>query len=295
MLAALRFFVCIVMAMAFQSALATESSPGEDGRGGDAEMHRALGILNYIIGDYPLAVDAGGRIVSDSEYDEQATLLAQVHAILVEASGPRGVVSAADSRSVRTGGGLLDDVETLRRLIDEHSEPSLVVGAAKMLRDAIVHTYDLQLAPTKLPALTRGRELYASACAVCHGTVGQAGTPTAERLNPRPTNLLSRHLDQTLSPYQIFNVVTYGVAGTSMPEFSPLTAAERWDMAFYVSAMRQRAVPRNGTQQVDPTLEMMARSTDAELSDWLAEHGVPADQRASEVSRLRRGAPALTQ
>jgi high-affinity iron transporter len=244
-------------------------------------MHRALGILNYVIGDYPLSVDASGKIVNRAEYDEQLALLEKVRAILIESEHADMPPSGASQE-------LLRDLDELRRLVGQHRESPLVLDAARRLRDALVRTYDLQLWPPDLPSLARGRELYARACAVCHGTVGRARTPVAERLDPRPTNLLSRHLDETLSPYQTFNIVTYGVAGTAMPSFAPLSASERWEVAFYVTAMRQRAVPRRSSPAVNPPLQVLARSTDAELNKWLAEQGVPYDRRASEVARLRR-------
>jgi high-affinity iron transporter len=253
-----------------------------DGASIDDEMHRALGMLNYFIGDYPLAVSDDGQILNDFEYREQLGLLASLRAILSE----------PDARAVHrsdTTSSLRRDIDALCGLVDEQRSAPDVLGQALNLRDALVARYELELSPAELPSLARGRELYGRACSVCHGAVGRGRTPAAQRLDPRPTDLLSRHLDQTLSPYQTFNIVTFGVDGTAMPAFAALSAAERWDLAFYVMAMRQRAVPRAGVSRLDPPLEVLARSTDEELARWLAEHGVPANRLASEIARLRRG------
>ena len=246
----------------------------------NGQIHRAVGVLNYIIGDYPLAVGDGGEILDDTEYREQIALLERVQATLTSSE------SNPDASSLSPA--LLRDLAELRELVDEHGGSGVVVAVGRRVRDALIAAYDLQLAPEKLPSLASGRALYAIACAACHGAVGRARTPLAGQLDPRPTDLLSRHLDQTLSPYQTFNIVTYGVEGTSMPAFVALSPEERWDIAFYVMAMRQRAVPRSRQQPVDPPLDVLARSTDAELGQWLAEHGVPAAGRAAEVARLRR-------
>lgn len=267
------FLLAIALVAVNDAAPPAEGVPVDD-------VHRALGILNYVVGDYPLAVSDEGAILNNFEYREQITLLERVREILI-----RVAPLSEDSDAARA---LVTEVDALRRLVEEASGPRPVLLCARRLRDALIAHYDLQLTPLAPPSLARGRELYLSACAICHGSVGRARTPLAERLEPRPTDLLSRHLDQTLSPYQAFNVVTYGVDGTSMPAFEPLSAAERWDVAFYVAAMRQRAVPRKSAQRIDPPLHVLARSTDADLARWLAEQGVPAARCASEVARLRR-------
>lgn len=243
-------------------------------------VHRAVGILNYVIGDYPIAVGPEGEIRNEAEYHEQIALLEQVQHLLTPAQG----LASASSPSA----AVVDDLRELRQWVREQRRPEAVLELASKLRDTLVTSNGLVLAPAALPSLARGRRLYSNACAVCHGSVGRARTPTADRLDPRPTDLLSRHLDQTLSPYQAFNVVTYGVSGTSMPAFEALSATERWDIAFYVMAMRQRALPRGGTTATDPPLEAQATSSDAELGRWLLARGVTRDQLASEVARLRR-------
>ncbi len=247
-------------------------------------VHRALGILNYVLGDYRIAVGPEGEILNDLEYREQIVLLERVHDILTEA-GPEP--RALDMRDPRLD-PLRQSLHELRELVTQARPPELVIPRVRGLRDDLVSSFDLQLAPRALPSVARGRTLYRAACATCHGPVGRAQTALAEQLDPRPTDLLSRHLDQTLSPYQTFNVVTYGVEGTAMPAFVALTEAERWDLAFYVMAMRQRAAPRKSDTHVDVPLRVLARSTDADLARWLADRGVPAERRAAEVARLRR-------
>ncbi len=279
----------LVLALCFTLAgsrgpAADNSTAGHTTPGGETkpldEMHRALGILSYVLGDYPLAVNDGGQVVDEFEYREQIVLLEQVRAIFARRLG---LDVARDERATF----LRRELESLMALVQARSAPDPVLERVARLRDALITNYDLQLAPPSRPSLTRGRALYRNACAVCHGPVGRARTPMADSLDPRPTNLLSRHLDRTLSPYQTFNVVTYGVSGTSMPTFEALTPDERWDVAFYVLAMRQRAVPRRSAIEIRVPLDVLARSTDAELSRWLAERGVPEERRASEVARLR--------
>ena len=141
-------------------------------------MHRALGILNYVIGDYPLAVSAGGEILNDFEYQEQITLLSQVHSLVARRS------SVAAEATVNVA--LLEDVAELQRAAEEPIGAGLMLERVREVRDQLVATYELVLAPRSLPSVARGRQLYGSACAVCHGCAGRGRTPTADQLDPRP-------------------------------------------------------------------------------------------------------------
>ncbi|MFQ5601202.1 MAG: c-type cytochrome [Candidatus Krumholzibacteriia bacterium] len=267
---------------------------------GNLEVHRALGLLQYVFGDYPLAVGPDGCILDAGEYEEQHELLREARAILARQPVARrpGAGSVAWSRDV-----LLRRLNKVQSMVEDRDEPGRVRAAVKALRDDLVDAYGLRLAPPEAPSLARGVLLYRRACAACHGVDGRSRTSAARRLVPAPTDLLADHLEETLSPYQVFNVVSFGIPGTAMPSFETLRAQERWDVAFCVLAMRHPQVGRSGRTRVaaspaasvtavpEPTLGQLARFTDAELATWFAEHGVPAEIHPAAVARARHLPP----
>src|SRR5580704_10405193 len=79
---------------------------------------------------------------------------------------------------------------------------------------------------SKLPS-TRGRQVFASTCANCHGLDGRGGE--------RAPNIVERASVQRLSDAQISHIIEKGVPGTGMPAFHSL---ERSDMEAIVAYLR---------------------------------------------------------
>jgi len=85
--------------------------------------------------------------------------------------------------------------------------------------------------PLSQSNLTHGRQVYAINCLHCHGSDGQAHTPTAALLNPPPTNLL-------VGPVRdVETVLRHGIPSTAMSSFVALSDddfADVRDYALYV-------------------------------------------------------------
>jgi len=89
--------------------------------------------------------------------------------------------------------------------------------------------------PSARPDLGRGAALYQVACFPCHGPPRGPPPPAAAHLVPQPP----RPTESALTPYELFNRVTYGGAATPMPSFAAtLSPAERWGVAFFLFADR---------------------------------------------------------
>lgn len=78
--------------------------------------------------------------------------------------------------------------------------------------------------------ITRGRELYATHCAACHGADGRGNGPAAASLEPAPANLrrlTSMHLGRR--PGDLAFVIGEGGAayGTAMPAYKDTLNVER--------------------------------------------------------------------
>ncbi len=252
------------------------------------ELHRALGLLQYVYGDYAVAVDDDGRILDEAEYLEQHQILDEVELVLERADNPK----IEEQRPA----ALHRDLESVRDAVSERRSPAKVRTEVRRLRDAIVAAHGLVLAPSRLPRLERGLVLYEQACSACHGSDGRARTALALTLTPPPTDFRAPRLVETLSPYQVFNVVTFGVPGTAMPSFEVLDEDERWDLAFHVMSIRHDSAVGAPTRLAQtaslahglPSLSKLATLTDAELGDWFVARGASAKDKASAVARARR-------
>jgi high-affinity iron transporter len=254
------------------------------------ELHRALGLLLYVYGDYSVAVGDDGVILDENEYLEQHQILDEVELILQR-------VDRTDIEQTRSVAAALQrDLESVRDAVSERRLPATVRAEVRRLRDAIVVKHGLDLAPSRVPRLERGQALFQQACGACHGSDGRARTALALTLTPPPIDFRAARLSETLSPYQVFNIVTFGIPGTAMPSFEVLDEDERWDLAFQVMSMRHDPVAGAPTRLAQtgslarglPSLSQLATLTDAELGDWFVARGVSAKDKASAVARARR-------
>ena len=99
---------------------------------------------------------------------------------------------------------------------DPAKEPERRATLEASLRAELGDAYD-QPVPGLLDAdLEEGKEVWYKNCDPCHGPYGQGDGPRADRMMPRPTNLLEgRRLSQA-GEYQL---VREGSPGTGMPGF----------------------------------------------------------------------------
>jgi mono/diheme cytochrome c family protein len=86
-------------------------------------------------------------------------------------------------------------------------------------------------------SITRGRELFAINCQMCHGETGQGTGPIAAFLiRYKPANLTS-DVVQSKSDGSIFLTITNGLEGRMPPLNENLTVSERWDVVNYVRTL----------------------------------------------------------
>jgi len=112
-----------------------------------------------------------------------------------------------------------------------------------------------KVAPGGEEQIAKGKEIYAAQCGSCHGADGKGDGAAAAALNPPPRNFHSTDEKWTAgtSPLAVFNVLSVGIAGTSMAAYSSLSEDDRWALTHYLRAW----VPENQLQE----------STDAEVMD----------------------------
>lgn len=190
-------------------------------------------LLDYVAVDYGGAVDKGA-VVSESEYAEMrdftANAVTQAQALSSHASKD-AVVSA---------------VHQLQQAVANKVDGSQVARLAHQAEALLVAAYPIPVAPKTLPDLQRGALLFQAQCASCHGTTGGGNGPLAANMDPPPIDFTDRERARSRSLMALYQVVSQGVQGTSMPSFDALPDEDRWALAFFAgtlshdNAMRER-------------------------------------------------------
>lgn len=227
--------------------------PPEAPSSGD-DAQRVVALVDYVRGDYPGAVQ-NGAVVSPTEYQEQLRFVGEARTLT---EGLLGTESDP----------LLEELSGLESLLKNKAEPEDVRKACLVVRDQAIARFHLRTTPTERPNLVRAKGTYRQACAVCHGVAGDAGTQMA--LDPPPVSFRDPKRLGGLSPYRVFNSLTFGVPGTAMPSFEALTPTERWELAFYVFRLGHNGEPTK-CQTTLPLSEIALRTDDELLSSLRSE------------------------
>jgi high-affinity iron transporter len=222
--------------------------------GGDAQ--RLVQLVDYIAGDYPMAV-VDGEVVSPFEYDEQVTFAQDARRLAAGLLGP----------SAPPADPLLAQLAEVEARVRAKAEAGAVAEACRAARDEAVARFSLRTTPGERPSLSRAEALYAASCATCHGASGDAKTERAKTLDPPPASFRDPERLADLSPYRVYNALTFGVPGTGMASFDALSAADRWSLAFYVFRLGHEGAPARGPVAM-PLADMATRS-DRELAQAL--------------------------
>jgi high-affinity iron transporter len=85
-------------------------------------------------------------------------------------------------------------------------------------------------------SITRGAELYAIHCQMCHGQTAEGNGPIGPFLANRPANLTSPVV-QAKSDGSIFLTITNGVDGKMPPLNENLLVADRWDLVNFIRTL----------------------------------------------------------
>ncbi|MFN0206347.1 MAG: FTR1 family protein [Planctomycetota bacterium] len=262
-----------------------QAAPFQNQEDRSRDVHRVVGLLDYLSADYSGAVE-NGIVISPEEYDEQVAFADEAATLMreLDASAGKELVSL---------------IAILQTRVQTKASNESVQDAVRIARKSILERFDIRLAPEQTPSLARGKELYIQNCMICHGERGDAKTQRASELKPPPLSFLSDKAREALSPYHSFNVTTFGLAGTAMASFDAIPARERWDIAFYISSLRAKEfIEKNanlkiGDGGVPPadlpsfSLAELANSSDQQIEARLLQMGRPANLIESDLAWLR--------
>ncbi|HEX8954297.1 MAG TPA: FTR1 family protein, partial [Polyangia bacterium] len=247
-------------------------------------LERLAALTDYVAADYAGAV-RDGKIVAESEYEEQRGLIAEARTIAASLSPTPGHEAARDA--------LDDEVQKLVRDADAKASEETIAADCRAIHKRLIDDYGLVLAPLAPPSEARAIGIFKSACAQCHGEDGRAETEKAKTLNPRPVSFLDAERMSRIPPALAFHALTFGIANTGMASFETLPSSDRWSLAFYVVALRHRGrdLGRGERAFADahvplaPTASRLAGLSDAQLDGALS--SLPADARADAIAWLR--------
>ena len=233
-------------------ALVAVSSFSLKANGEDARM--MVHLLDYIAVDYSMAV-SNGVITNADEYAE-----------MLEFANTIETLSASAPASVKS------EITRLQKLINEKADLSMVASTASSIKEKIITTFELEIAPKRWPDLIKGRELYAQTCQSCHGEKGLGNGVLSEGLDPAPTNFHEPDKANGLSPFQAYNTIRLGVNGTGMRAFEELSEDQIWDLAFYVISLPQlekSTGPKNQNIGMSLDLEKLASQSNDDFRTQL--------------------------
>ena len=178
-------------------------------------------LIDYVAVDYGGAI-ANGAVVSEGEYAEMLdfTENAQKQALLLPDHSSKSVLIAS--------------INQLREAVVNKADSFEVAKRAHAANAILVSGYPFPVAPKNIPDLAKGATLYAQVCGTCHGLTGNGDGPAAKGLDPEPIAFTDHERAQSRSVMALYQVISQGVAGTSMVSFAALPEDDRWALAFYI-------------------------------------------------------------
>jgi high-affinity iron transporter len=242
------------------------------------EAKRILALVDYIGGDYRNAVQ-DGKIVSDDEYQEMSEFSARSLALF----------NQLKSNETGDKAGIEKDLLELAKHIKDKSGDAQVPQLAQQIKDRLIETYGIVTYPKALPNYAGAKAIYMQNCAQCHGESGKGDGPGRESMNPKtppPANFTDAEFMAGLSPFKVYNTTTFGIDNTAMASFVALPDEQRWEVAFYVLALR---FPAQAASAGEAWLQ--GRTLPAELAGVAVLATSSDEELAGKIKRSFPGAP----
>ena len=187
-------------------------------------LQQLLQLVDYIGVDYADAVSEG-EVIHAGEYQEMRDFSA----------GVKQLVAALPQQAEKQQ--LAQLAGELAVLIQDKAAVQQLRQVTAAMREIIIQAYQVTVVPRKQVDLQLGASLYAEHCASCHGVSGDGNGPLAAGMDPPPIDFRdpARYAQRTL--YGLYNTITQGVEGTTMPSYHELSEQQRWALAFYVGSL----------------------------------------------------------
>jgi high-affinity iron transporter len=189
-------------------------------------------LLDYVAVDYTGAVDKGA-VISEVEYAEMVDFTTNA------VTQARGLPPHASKDAV------IAVAVSLRDAVTKKSDGAEVSRLAHQAEALLIAAYPIPVAPKTVPDLKQGAALFQAQCMSCHGSKGAGDGPLAANLDPPPIAFTDRERAGSRSVMALYQVISQGVSGTSMPSFAALSDDDRWALAFFTGTLSQDDEMRN--------------------------------------------------
>jgi mono/diheme cytochrome c family protein len=90
--------------------------------------------------------------------------------------------------------------------------------------------------------VSRGHQLFAQNCAMCHGNEGKGDGPAGAALNPRPRNFVEGKWKKGGTRLGLMGVLETGLPPSSMASYKHLPINDRWALVAYIRSITQNLV-----------------------------------------------------
>lgn len=229
----------------------------------EAEVRQLWQLLDYVAVDYAGAVQ-NGAIVSELEYGEMQEFSTRAQN-QVRALPPHPLHAELAAATTR-----------LKQAVERKESPQQVSLLAREANRLLLQAYPFPVAPRALPDLARGAALYQAQCASCHGAAGAGDGALATKLEPKPIAFTDEERARSRSLMALYQVISQGVEGTSMPAFAGLSEHDRWSLAFYVGSLafkdtdiaagESAFAQNNAASATIPDMNTLVTATEEELA-----------------------------
>lgn len=211
----------ILQVFVFATYLSSFSAYADTMAAADSSQ-RLLQMLDYVGVDYAPTVSAG-RVIDGVEYAEMQEFSGEIVNLL------RTLPPVANKTELQ------QVAERIRASVERRVNGDEVVRLTAQLKLALISSYDLVVAPARLPAMDQVSSLYQSSCASCHGAQGYGDGELAAGMSPAPSNFHDSARQYSRSVFDLYNTISLGVPGTPMASYAHLSDEQRWALAFMVS------------------------------------------------------------
>lgn len=208
--------LAVLLVLAFSCVAPAQAAP--------SGVQTTWRLLDYIAVDYGAAV-ADRQIANQFEYEEMTEFSRSV----VERI--EGLPASNNKSDLQRRAALLSQAIAAKVPADQ------VAQLARGLATALLAEHPVPLAPGEAPDVKRAATLFAQNCTSCHGAAGES--PPAQLLNidPPPIDFTDQERARERSVFGLYQVITQGLEGTTMPSFASLPDEDRWALAMYAGGI----------------------------------------------------------
>ena len=154
-----------------------------------------------------------------------------------------------------------------------------------------------------VPSIENGGKVYSQNCSVCHGKKGAGDGPGAKISSPFPRNFIKGHIKLRSTPFgkiptdkDLFEAITNGSKGTTMPSWKHLSENDRHSLVLYLKSLSKKFakfVKKGKTHKVvvipDPpkfTLASLERGKELFIQNCSACHGIKGRSDGASTKKI---------